>query len=453
MNRKNKNFGRRKFLGNAFTLGALGTFGMGSFIASCSRKPTYTAPVLRDQAPDGELIKAGVIGCGGRGTGAAINFLNAGPNLEIAALGDVFQHRLDSSRSRIKDNKGVDIPDEKCFTGFDAYKKVIDSGVDYVILCEPPFFRNKSFEYAVQARNNIFAEKPIGTDPVNIRSVMAAGRMAESAGLNVVVGTQRRNSPNYLSTFEMVKNGAIGDLISANCYWNTGALWHVPRQEGWTDMEAMLRDWVNWTWLSGDHIVEQHVHNIDVINWFFEKIPSKCVAVGGRQRRTTGNQNDFFSVDFEYDDGRHMHSMCRQIPDCANNVSELIFGTKGYTNAQDKIWDYNGNLIWEYQYPLDDDGRPTNRLAISPKDQEHINLVTAIRTGEYVNETQAICESNMIAVMGRQAAYTGQEVTWDQMMDSGMELGPENLEMGPVSEDDVPREVPLQGSPGGRERS
>lgn len=208
-------------------------------------------------------------------------------------------------------------------------------------------------------------------------------------------------------------------------------------------MEAMIRDWVNWTWLSGDHIVEQHVHNIDVVNWFFEKHPVKAVGFGGRHRRPTGDQYDFFSVDFSFDDNRHMHSMCRQIDGCVNNVSELIFGTKGYSNAQNKIWDYDGNLLWEYQYPLGDDGEPTNRVAVSPYDQEHIDLVTAIRNGEYINESQNVAQSVMTAMMGRISAYTGREVTWEEMMESSLKLGPEELEWGPV---DIPAVPPTPGT-------
>ena len=443
MDQKSKELSRRKFLGDAAAISALGALGIGAVVSSCNRKPTYSAPVFLDQAPDGPVLKAGVVGCGGRGTGAAMNFLNAGPNLEIVALGDAFQHRLDRCRNQLREKRNVEIPDENCFVGFDAYKKVIDSGIDIVLLAEPPQFRNISFEYAVQSRKHIFAEKPVAVDPVGVRAVMAAGKMAESAGLNVVVGTQRRHQRDYVKTFEMIKNGAIGELISANCYWNQSKLWHVNREPGWTDMEAMLRDWVNWCWLSGDHIVEQHIHNIDIINWFFEKHPVKAVGFGGRHRRMTGDQYDFFSVDFSYDDGRHMHSMCRQIDGCVNNVSELIFGTKGYTNAQNKIWDYSGNLIWEYQYPLGDDGQPTNRVSVPAMDQEHINLITAIRTGGYINETQNITQSNMVAIMGRVSAYTGREVTWDEMMNSGMKLGPSVHEMGPV---DIPAVPSVPGS-------
>ncbi len=443
MTEKSKSLSRRKFIGDAAAIGALGALGVGAVVSSCSRKPTYVAPVFPDQAPDGPVLRAGVVGCGGRGTGAAINFLNSGPNLEIAALGDVFQHRLDRCRNELKERMGVEVPDENCFTGFDAYKKVIDANVDYIILCEPPNFRPASFEYAIQSRKHVFAEKPVGVDPVGVRSFMAAGRMAEAAGLYVAAGTQRRHQRDYVKTFEMVKNGAIGDLVSANCYWNQSKLWHVNREPGWTDMEAMLRDWVNWCWLSGDHIVEQHVHNIDVVNWFFEKRPVKAVGFGGRHRRPTGDQYDFFSVDFVFDDNRHMHSMCRQIDGCANNVSELIFGTKGYTNAQNRIWDYDGNLIWEYQYPMGDDGQPTNSVAVSPYDQTHINLITAIRTGNYLNEAQNIAESVMVAMMGRVSAYTGREVTWDDMMNSAMKLGPENMEMGTV---DIPAVPPTPGT-------
>jgi myo-inositol 2-dehydrogenase / D-chiro-inositol 1-dehydrogenase len=432
MNQKSNALSRRKFLGDAAAIGALGALGVGAVVSSCNRKPTYTAPVFLDHAPDGPVLRAGVVGCGGRGTGAAMNFLNSGPNLELVAIGDVFQHRLDRCRNELKQKQGVDLRDENCHTGFDAYKRVIDSNIDIVILCEPPYFRPMSFEYAVQARKHIFAEKPVGVDPVGVRSFMAAGKMAESAGLNVVAGTQRRHQKDYVKTFEMVKNGAIGDLVSANCYWNQSKLWHVNREAGWTDMEAMIRDWVNWTWLSGDHIVEQHVHNIDVVNWFFEKHPVKALGFGGRHRRPTGDQYDHFSIDFVYDDNRHMHSMCRQIDGCTNNVSEMIFGSKGYTNGKDKIWDYDGNVTWEYQYPLGEDGQPMNRVAISPYDQEHINLVTAIRTGNYINESQNVGESVMTAMMGRISAYTGREVTWEELMGSSMKLGPETLAMGSV---------------------
>jgi myo-inositol 2-dehydrogenase / D-chiro-inositol 1-dehydrogenase len=443
MNQKSDALSRRKFIIDAAAISAIGAMGVGAVVSSCSRKPEYVAPVLRDQAPDGNVLKAGLVGCGGRGTGAAMNFLNAGPNLEITALGDLYPHRLDGCRTTLKERQGVDVPDQNCFTGFDAYKKVIDSDVDIVLLCEPPFFRPISFEYAVQARKHVFIEKPVGVDPVGVRSVMASGKMAESAGLMVVAGTHYRHMRDRVKAFEMVKNGAIGNIISVNCYFNMSKLWHVNRQEGWSDIEAMTRDWVNWRWLSGDHIVEQHIHELDTVAWFMEKHPVKCVGFGGRHRRPTGDQNDFFSVDYVYDDGRHMHSMCRQIDGCANNVSTLFFGTKGYTNGTDKIWDKNGNTIWEYEYPLDEESQSANRLAVAPHQQEIITFVTALRENNYVNDTRNVCDANMVAIMGRESAYTGREVSFDEMMSSTMRLGPTELKFGPY---DIPAAPPVPGT-------
>lgn len=443
MNNKPDHLSRRSFIGNIAAMGTVATLGLPGVSLSCSRKKDYVSPVLPDQAPDGRLLKAGLVGCGGRGTGAALNFLNAGPNLEITALGDLFEHRLENCRESLKKRHGAEIPDENCFVGFDSYRSVIDSGVDVVLLCEPPHFRPASFEYAVKARKHVFVEKPVGVDPAGVRSVMATGRMAESAGLMVVAGTHYRHMRDRVKAFELVKNGAIGDIISVNCYFNMSKLWHVNRQDGWSDMEAMIRDWVNWRWLSGDHIVEQHIHELDTVRWFMDKHPVRCVGFGGRHRRITGDQYDFFSVDFEYDDGRHMHSMCRQIDGCANNVSTLFFGTKGYTNGMDKILDYNGNLLWEYEYPGSEDAGWWGRLPVSPHDQEIINFVTAIRTNNYVNDIQNVATANIVAIMGRESAYTGKEVTYDEIMNSNMRLGPTEYSFGPV---DIPVIIPVPGT-------
>ncbi len=443
MDESTNSLSRRKFINDAAIIGALGATAMGSILSSCSTKPKYSSPVFPDQAPGGPVLKAGLVGCGNRGTGAALNFLDAGPNLEIVALGDVFQDRMDHCKNQLKEKKNVEIPDEACFLGFDSYQKVIDSGVDIVLLCQPTHFRPESLRYAIQARKHVFAEKCVAVDPVGIRSVMASGKMAETAGLNVVVGTQRRHQRDYVKCFEMIKNGAIGDLVSANCYWNQGMFRTIYPQEGWSDMEAMIRDFFNWCWLSGDHILDQLIHNLDVVLWFFEKHPIKAVGFGGRHRRPIGDQYDFFSVDFEFDDGRHIQGMCRQIEGCANNVSELIMGTKGRTNARNKIWDNKGNLIWEYEYPIGENGERMNRVAVSPYVQEHINLVTAIRTGNYINEIKAICESNLVGIMGRESAYTGKEISWNDMIDSNLRLGPTTYEMGPV---DIPGVPPTPGT-------
>ncbi len=435
---------RREFITGAAAFGILGTIGAGHVISSCSSgREKYTTPALADKAPDGPLLRAGLVGCGGRGTGAAFNFLNAGNNLQITALGDVFSERLDRCRQSLKEQRDVDISDQNCFTGFDAYKRVIDSGVDVIILATPPHFRPEHFEAAVQARKHAFIEKPCAVDPVGARSIMASGKMAESAGLSVVAGTQLRHARDHIATFEMVKNGAIGDLISGTALRLEGKLWHRNRQPGESDMEAMLRDWVNWTWLSGDHIAEQFVHQIDILNWFFEKFPSEALGMGGRHRRMTGDQHDFISVDFAFDDRRKYQGFHRQIDGCHNQSEVLIYGTKGYTNCQNRIFDYDGNITWEYEYVIGEDGQPTRRLPVVREDQSHINLVTAIRTNNPVNEANTMASSSLVAIMGRESAYSGQLVTWDEMMSSNLRLGPQEYRMGPVN---IPAEPPVPGT-------
>ncbi len=437
--------GRREFIGNMAALGAIGAIGAGHLLSSCgSRRGKYEVPVFPERAPDGPVLKAGIIGCGGRGTGAAFNFIDAGPNLQITALADVFQDRIDRCRELLREQRGVEIPDENCFVGFDAYQKVIDSGVDIILEASVSKFRPKHFEAAVQARKHCFIEKPAGVDPVGVRSVMATGRMAESAGLCVVAGTQRRHQLDYITTFGMIKNGMIGDLVSANCNWNRTAQPVTRRQEGWSDMEAMIRDRANWTWQTGDSIVNLLVHNIDVVNWFFEKHPVRATGFGGRHRRQSGDMYDFFSVDFAFDDRRTLHGTTREIDGCHNRVGEIIFGTKGYTNCQNRIWDYDNNLVWEYEYPIGDNGRPTGSVAISPFDQEIINFVTSIRTGKTVNEVHDLAVSSMVGIMGRESAYTGNEVTWEEMMESGLTLGPTEFHMGAYP--DMKPVIPVPGT-------
>jgi predicted dehydrogenase len=439
---------RRRFLGNTAAIGAIGAIGASQLLRACNpeqKSATVAVPEFLRTAPDGEPIKAGVIGCGGRGTGAALNFLDAGPNLKIMAIGDVFQDRIDKFRKDLKDQKDHDVPDVNCFVGFDAYKKVLESDVNYVILATPPYFRPEHFQACVEGRKNIFMEKPVAVDPVGARAVMAASKQAEAAGLCVVTGTQRRHQWSYNNVLARVRAGMIGDVVATNVYWNQSKLWDKPLQEGWTEMEWMIRDWVNWTWLSGDHIVEQHVHNIDVSNWFAGKVPVEAVGMGSRLRRRTGDCYDNFSVDFVYEDQVHMNSMCRQINDCANNVSEYTRGTRGYalTNSgnQHHLYDNGGNLLYEYSSPVDEQGEA---LENDPYVQEHIDLITAIRTGKQIVEAEETAKSVLTAIMGRQSAYTGKKVTWEEMMGSDLKLGPEGeIKLGPV---DMKKSVPVAGS-------
>jgi myo-inositol 2-dehydrogenase / D-chiro-inositol 1-dehydrogenase len=433
---------RRSFLGTAAAAGAAGIV-VPSLITSCApKRNNVVLPVMLDKAPDGPLLKAGLIGCGGRGTGAAINFIHAGPNLTISALGDVFTDRIASCRERLAQD-GVEIADENCFTGFDAYQKVIESGVDIILLATPPVFRPEHLEAAVSAGKHVFMEKPVAVDPVGARQILASGEKAKGMELSIVTGTQRHHQHDYVATWGKVQEGMIGDIVSANCYWNQGQLWYREPNPSWTEMEYMIRDWVNWSWLSGDHIIEQHVHNIDVINWFTGKRPVSAVSFGSRQRRPTGDQYDFFSTDFVYEGGIHVHSMCRQINGCESNVSEWIQGTRGTSNCQNTVWDKEGKQAWKYDgYKLDAEGKMTEDLAISPYDQEHIDFVTSIRNGTPLNEAEFIAYSTIAGIMGRVSAYTGKLVTWDEMMNSEMKLGPKVYEMGPV---DVPKTIPVPG--------
>ena len=328
---------------------------------------------------------------------------------------------------------------------------VIESDVDVILHVTPQHFRPQHFEAAVQARKHIFIEKPGGVDPVGVRIVMAAGRMAESAGLVVVAGTNFRHQRDYLTTRHMVRNGAIGDLVSASAWDIRGKIWHVNRQPGWSDMEAMLRDWMNWNWLSGGDNVDIAVHQIDMVSLYFGKHPVKALGFGGRHRRPTGNIYDYYSVEYEFDDGRIFNCKTRCIDGCDNKHGFMIFGTKGYTNCQNRIWDNDGNLTWEYEYPLDEEGRPTNRVAISSYDEEHINFVTAIRNNTPLNQTQDLAAATLCGVMGRESAITGRVVTWDDMMASNLRLGPTEYAMGPVP--GVDTELPVPGTAPEIERS
>ena len=436
---------RRSFI-SLSSMAALGTIGAAGLVSSCSgeaKKKEIELPAFLTQAPDGKPIKAGLIGCGGRGPGAAVNFLDAGPNLQITALGDVFKDKLDQCRDQLrKSNHAVEIPDENCFIGFDAYQKVIDSGVDVVLLCTPPAFRPYHIEAAVDAGKHIFMEKPVAVDPVGARKVMISVKRAQDKGLCMVSGTIRRVQKDFVETWRRVANGAIGEIVSAHITRNGGGLWVVQRQPGWTDMEYMLRNWANFCWLSGDHIVEQFIHEVDVMNWYIGKNPVKAMGWGGRQRRVTGDQYDFFSVEYVYDNGMHTHCAARQITGCSNLTEQFIVGTKGFANAKGMIYNLKGEEIWKYPHPEEGSTDETWKVT-DPFVQEHINLVTGIRTGNTVNDGEAQVNSTLITIMGRMSAYTGKDVTWDELMNSDLSLGPKVFEFGPVP--DIPETPPVIG--------
>jgi len=437
-----KGIDRRKFIANA-TLATIGTIGAAGIISSCSGKPKEKLPVLLNQAPDGKVLKAGLIGCGGRGTGAAANFLDAGPNLQIVALGDIFQDKIDNCRAQLKKEKNIEVPDDKCFVGFDSYQKVIDSGVDLVLLCTPPHFRPAHIEAAVNADKHIFLEKPCAVDPVGARSVLVSVEKAKQKGLCMVSGTIYRVSKDYMETKRRVMNGEIGEIVSAHVIRNGGSLWIRSRQPQWTDMEYMLRNWGNFNWLSGDHIVEQFIHQVDLMNWYLGKNPVKAIGWGGRQRRVTGDQYDFFSIEYIYDNGMHTHCAARQISGCSNLTKVQIVGTEGFADAKGALYNLKGEEIWKYPKPEEADADQTWAVK-DPFVQEHINLVTAIRTGNVINDAEAQVMSTLVTIMGRESAYTGKDVTWEELINSDLRLGPTTYEFGPVP--GIPETVPVIGN-------
>ena len=441
---------RRSFFKTS-ALGALGTITVPAILTGCTGSGSKDVPIMEikaheimPMAPDGKPLKAGLVGCGGRGSGAALDFLAAGNGLQITALGDAFQDRLDQCRANLKE-KGHEIADENCFVGLDNCQKVTDSGVDVVLLCNPPVFRPDDFDYVVEKGKHCFMEKPCATDPTGARQIIIAGKKAAQQGLSVVAGTCLRSGRDFIETYKRVANGAIGEILSAHVSRLGGALWFRQREQGWNDMEYILRNWVNFCRTSGDFVVEQFIHEIDLMTWFLDgKLPIKAEATGGRQRRVTGDMYDHMSITYVYENGMRAHCTSRQIAGCDTLYSCMLYGTKGYVDArQSKIYNNDGTIAWEYPTPKRDD--PDQTWAIPPMMvQEHIRLVNAIRTGKPVNEAEQLANSTLLAIMGRESAYTGKFVTWDQMMASDQNLRFEKNEFGPIP--GFKEEIPIAGA-------
>jgi predicted dehydrogenase len=392
-------------------------------------------------AAGSELIRVGLIGCGGRGTGAATDVVNAAPNVKLVAMGDAFKDKLAASRDTLKNEIGdkLEVPDERCFVGFDAYEKVLASGVDYVILATPPGFRPTHLKAAVAAGKHVFAEKPVAVDAPGVRTCLEVCEEAKAKGIGIATGTQYRHSTGHQETIKRIHDGAIGEVVAARCYFNTGSLWVHPRQPGWSDMEYQMRNWYYFTWLCGDHIVEQHVHNLDVVNWTMRAHPVCALGVGGRQVRTGpdyGHIYDHFTIDYEYESGCHLMSMCRQMPNCDNNVSEGFAGSKGVCDIIPyRKFVISGQNPWSFSGP---DNKPYV--------QEHTDLIESIRAGKPINELRNIAESTLTAIMGRMAAYTGQVVTWENALNSQENLMPAKLDWDaplPVAPVAMPGQTPL----------
>ncbi len=410
--------------------------------------------VITERARPDDPIKVGVIGCGGRGTGAVLNVLQAATDvvypeagyhtedvsadavvqasgIEIVALADLFQDRIDSCRVQLR-RLGVNVPDEACFAGFDAYKQLLAMpDVNYIIHCTPPHFRPMHLLAAIQAGKHVFIEKPAAVDSPGVRMVMEAGRLAKEKGLGIVAGTQRRHDEGYVETVKRIHDGAIGDIHTCRAYWNGGEIWVIEREDGWTDMEWQCRNWNYFTWLSGDHIVEQHLHNLDVMNWVLDAHPVKAYAQGGRLKRKHpihGHIYDHFAVEYEYPNGVMMFSQSRQMNGAENRVGEVVTGTKGWSNCANLIEPVDGNR-WRHR----------NRNPPNPYEQEHLDLIESIRAGNPINEAQAVAESTLVGIMGRESAYSGRSITWEEALNSEKRWGPDAYVFGDLPFPAVPK--------------
>ncbi|MGB5609242.1 MAG: Gfo/Idh/MocA family oxidoreductase [Eudoraea sp.] len=391
-----------------------------------------SAHVLGDDA-----IKIALVGCGGRGTGAAAQALSTKENVKLVAMADAFQDRLDNCyeilSKKFIDTDKIAVKDEDKHQGFDAYKAAIDKA-DVVILTTTPGFRPIHFEYAISKNKHVFMEKPVATDAPGIRSVLETAKIAKMKKLNVVVGLQRHYQRNYLACLEEIRADKIGQIVSGQVYWNSSGVWVKERQENQTEMEYQMRNWYYFNWLCGDHIVEQHIHNIDVANWFIGEFPIHAQGMGGREVRKGkefGQIFDHHFVEFTYPSGAVISSQCRHQKGCLDNVSESFMGTKGkiYTDSQNKgiITGYDGSTIYEHQGNNDP----------NPYQTEHDALFASIKAGGVISDAEHAAKTTMTAILGRMATYSGQLITFEDALNKGRSLMPETY-----SWDTVPPVIP-----------
>jgi myo-inositol 2-dehydrogenase/D-chiro-inositol 1-dehydrogenase len=376
-------------------------------------------------AAGSDEIRVGLVGCGGRGTGAAGNVLKAAPGVRVVALADAFQDRLDQGRKALASEHPdtATIADDHCFVGLDAYQSLLKTDVNYVILATPPGFRPIHIKAAIDAGKNIFAEKPVAVDSAGVRQCISMADEIASRGLAMAAGTQYRHFDPYIQSMQRLHDGAIGKITAARAYYNTSELWHHERQPDWTDLENQVRNWLYYTWLSGDHIVEQFVHNIDAMNWALQGHPVRAIATGGRQVRTApefGHIYDHFAVAYEYDNGVFCTAMCRQQNGTDKKVSNEFTGTTGSAVVL-PTYVIQGPNPWKYE------GDPNDMYV-----QEHTDLIASIRAGKPLNELKQVAESTLTAVMGRMSAYSGKTITWDEAINSPESLMPEKLTWGPM---------------------
>lgn len=377
-----------------------------------------TLPLARAANSFGsDAVKIGLVGCGGRGQGAATQAMNTkGGEVRLMAMADIFERQIQSAARSIAGRHGdkFDVKDNTRFVGLDGYKRVMDTNCDLVILATPPGFRPMMFEAAIDAGKHVFAEKPVATDAPGVRRFLKANEKAKEKKLAVAVGLQRHHEVAYRETMDKLKSGAIGDIIFCRCYWNGAGVWTRNREPQQTELEYQMNNWYYFTWAGGDHIVEQHIHNLDVINWLMDGHPEEAQGMGGRQVRTSkehGQIYDHHSVEFTYANGVKMLSQCRHIESCWNSVDEYAHGSNGWCDISGgKIYDKENKLVWKT------DGKRDGHQ------EEHHDLFAMLRAGELPNEGQYGADSTMTSIMGRMATYSGKKLTWNQVFNSELEL-------------------------------
>ena len=389
-----------------------------SAIVAGAAATTGTVSIARGaNAYGSDTIKIGLVGCGGRGTGAAIQAMNTtGGGVKLMAMADAFGDRLTTSLRSCKGKHAdsVDVPKDRQFTGFDGYTAVLDQDIDMVLLATPPGFRPLHFEAAINAGKHVFMEKPVAVDAPGVRRVLKAGELAKEKQLAVAVGLQRRHEIAYRETMSQLHDGAVGDILLGRAYWNGRGVWTRLRQPDQTELEYQMRNWYYFNWLCGDHIDEQHIHNLDVMNWLFQGYPVSANGMGGRQVRTSnlhGEIYDHHFVEFTYANGAKMYSQCRHIPDCWNSVSEHCHGTDGHADISGgKIYGRDGEMKWSTK------GKRNGHQ------EEHHDLFADLRRGELPNEAEYGAKSTMTAIFGRMATYSGKNLSWEEAINSDLKL-------------------------------
>lgn len=403
---------------------------------SAAAVATSSALLPGAYAAGNDTLRVGLVGCGGRGTGAAKQALRADPNVKLVAMCDAFMDRLEGSLSELKNIKDIaakiDVAPDRRFDGFDGYQKLLNCGVDVVLLCTPPGFRPLHLRAAIDAGKHVFCEKPVAVDATGVRSVIETAKLAQGKNLGLCSGFCYRYDHGKRETVKRIHGGMIGDVTAMHITYLTGTLWHRGSNPKWSEMEYQMRNWYYYTWLSGDFIVEQHCHNFDKAAWVFKgEYPVACTGVGGRQVRTDpkfGHIYDHFSVAFEYKNGAKLFSTCRQMAGCNGDVNDHVFGTKGSAQLMRHTIGLAGGGGWE--------------LGDEPyKDMyqvEHDELFASIRAGKPVNDGESAAYSTLMAILGREAAYTGKRLTWKDMLASKQDLAPKKYEWGPHPVSGVP---------------